>query len=173
MYPPTRVERPARVFLLDHGRTSSLVLPQGEALVRYSYGEWDWYARNRTGVFRGSGALGVGTRGALGRRALEAGPDLSAVRAALAIPIESAWRIDVPADKAQSLARDLDRVFRARAGEAVDNPRMGLRFVPHPADYSLAQNSNHMTATWLRRMDCRVEMRGPLSHWRVVRGDSG
>ncbi len=168
VYPPAGVEHPARVFLLDHGRTSSVVLPQDETLVRYSYGEWDWYARNRTGIFRGSGALGTATRGALGRRALEVEPELSAVRAAVAVPIESAWRIDVPVAHARSLAKDLDHQFRVRAGDVVANPNVALHFVPYPADYSLAHNSNHMTATWLRRMDCRVEMRGPFSRWRVI-----
>ncbi len=166
--PPSEVERPSEIFLLDHGRTSSLVLPDGDALVRYAYGEWDWYVRNRTGVVHGSGALFVGSEAALGRRRVEADPNLAAVRAAVAVPVESAWAIEVPADEARALATELGRLFERRPHEPVENPRVALQFVPHPDAYSLGHNSNHVTASWLRRMECRVDTNGPLSRWRVL-----
>lgn len=165
--PPTGVESPTQIFLLDHGRTSSVVLPHSEGLVRYAYGEWAWYARNRTGVVRGSGALLRDSRGALGRRRFDAEPETAAVRAAVAVPIEAVWAIEVPADSARTLAAELDALFQRRAEHAVANPRVVLRLVPHPDAYSVAHNSNHMTASWLRRMECRVDMNGPWSHWQV------
>lgn len=167
--PPAATEQPVSVFLLDHGRTSSLVLPHEGALARYSYGEWAWYARNRTGVFRASGALLSDSRAALGRSILDAEPTLADVRAATAVPIESAWEIEVPAARVRALDAELDALFQRHSAEAVNNPRVALRFVPHPEPYSLGHNSNHMTAAWLRRVECRVETRGPYSSWRVER----
>ena len=39
--PPTEVDDPVRVVLLDHGRHASLVLPRADrGMVRYTYGDW-------------------------------------------------------------------------------------------------------------------------------------
>jgi len=48
--PPPSPQAPATVLLLDHGLHASLVLPDetGRA-VRYSYGDWDYYALGETG----------------------------------------------------------------------------------------------------------------------------
>lgn len=167
--PPTGLAEPATVFLLDHGRTSSLVLPHDGRYARYAYGEWDWYALNRTGVLRASGTLFSDTEAAVGRRVFAAVPDPSAIRRATRVPAERAWAIRVPAGRVERLAAELDALFRAQADEAVANPLMALTFVPHPAPYSLTHNSNHMTATWLRRLECRVVTRGPFSRWEVER----
>lgn len=164
---PSGAALPATVFLLDHGRTSSLVLPHDGRYARYSYGEWDWYAHNRTGALRASGTLFSDTEAAVGRRIFTARPTVGAVRRATRVPAEHAWVIRVPAARVERLATELDALFRAQADEAVHNPRMALTFVPHPAPYSLTHNSNHMTAIWLRRLGCRVVIRGPLSRWEV------
>lgn len=165
--PPGSMASAATVFLLDHGRTSSLVLPHDGRYARYSYGEWDWYAHNRTGALRASATLFSDTEAALGRRIFTAEPSAAAVRRATGVPAERVWAIRVPAARAERLAAELDMLFRARADEAVDNPLMGLTFVPHPMPYSLGHNSNHMTAIWLRRLECRVITRGPFSRWEV------
>jgi hypothetical protein len=69
--PPARVAEPARVALLDHGRHASLVLKTAESgMVRYAYGDWDWYAQGTTGAIEGSAAVLWPTRAALGRRRL-------------------------------------------------------------------------------------------------------
>lgn len=168
--PPAGVASPTSVYLVDHGRTASVVLPHDEALVRYSYGEWQWYALNRTGPFRGSGALWSDTHGTLGRDVFEAQRTLDAVRAAIRLPVQNAWELEVERVHARALASELDALFRRASGEAVYNPLMGQTFVPHPEPYSLRHNSNHVAADWLRRLGCRVEMHGPFSRWRVVGG---
>lgn len=164
---PGSAASPATVFLLDHGRTSSLVLPREGSYARYSYGEWDWYAHNRTGVLRASGTLFSDSEAAVGRRIFTAESSAAAVRRATGVPAEQAWAIRVPAARAERLAAELDALFRKQADQAVNNPRMALTFVPHPAPYSLTHNSNHMTAIWLRRLECRVITRGPFSRWEV------
>lgn len=164
---PTEIAEPVDVFLLDHGRTSSLVLPRRGRYARYSYGDWGWYAHNRTGLLRASGTLFSDTKAALGRRIFAAAPNTTAVRRATRVPAERVWAIRVPAARVERLTAELDALFRAQADQAVDNPRMALTFVPHPAPYSLTHNSNHMTAIWLRRLECRVVTRGPFSRWEV------
>lgn len=167
--PPADVVDPVPVYLLDHGRTSSVVLPDDGRLVRYSYGDWDWYALNRTGLFRASGTLLGPTRAGIGRNAFGAGPSVDAVRSAVVVPVEAAWRIDVPAHRSAALAGELDALFARPGVEPLRNPLYALTFVPHPEPYSLGHNSNHMTAAWLRRLGCRVDTRGVWSRWRVER----
>jgi hypothetical protein len=165
--PPSSVFSAATVYLFDHGRTSSLVLPHAGRYARYSYGEWDWYAHNRTGLLRASGTLFSDTEAAVGRRVFAAAPNVTAVRRATRVPVERVWAIRVPAARVERLTAELDALFRAQPDQAVRNPRMALTFVPHPAPYSLTHNSNHMTAIWLRRLECRVVTRGPFSQWEV------
>lgn len=165
--PPARVAEPTPVFLLDHGRTSSVVLPRDEGFARYAYGDWDWYALNRTGPFRASGVLGFPTRATVGRRVFHAQATTGSVRAASSIPVEDAWRIPVEAPRAARLERDLDRLFREQAEASVYNGLYDQTFVPHPRPYAMWHNSNHVTAEWLRRLGCEVEMGTWFSDWRV------
>ena len=165
--PPAEVAQPTRVFLLDHGRTSSIVIPHDGALARYSYGEWRWYALGEHGPLRGSGALLSDTQAALGRRVFDAQPTVADVRATIDVPIQATWEIEVPATEARRLDSELSAIFR-RASEVVHSAPARLRFVPHPEPYSLGHNSNHVTADWLRRMECRVDVDGPLSRWSVI-----
>lgn len=64
---PPRVERGAqKVFLVDHGRHPSLVLPHGEGrAVRYAYGDWKWFAEADISAFsrrRGTALAHPGAR---------------------------------------------------------------------------------------------------------------
>ena len=64
--PPVAPAEPGPVFLLDHGRHASLVLPRGDdGMVRYSYGEWKYYAQVRTGIGEASAAVLWPTRAGL------------------------------------------------------------------------------------------------------------
>jgi len=167
--PPAGPERTRAVFLLDHGRHASLVLERADGITRYSYGHWSYYAENRTGLFRASGTLFGNERAALGRRHFAEAAELDIVRRRVRVPIEAAWRIEVPAVRAAALSDELDTLFEAEAPERIDNRLYDLEFVPHPDPYHVGHNSNHVVAKWLRRLDCRVEMSGPLSSWRVER----
>lgn len=165
--PPPAPEEPSRVFLLDHGSSSSLVLEREEGITRYSYGHWGWYVENRKGPLRATGALfGNGAAG-LGRRHLPGPADLDSVRRQVRVPIHHVWRIAVPAERASALGARLDDLFRERADTLTENPLYDLEFVHHPDAYSLGSNSNHVTARWLRELGCEVRMRVPFSAWDV------
>src|SRR3546814_2814263 len=69
--PPPAPETPVRVGVLDHGRHARLVVELlADRVVRYAYGDWDWYALGRSGPAQAVAALFWPTRGALGRRRL-------------------------------------------------------------------------------------------------------
>ena len=49
--PPAAPADPVEVYLLDHGRTPSLVLPGGDGgSTRWAYGDWRWYALGEHGL---------------------------------------------------------------------------------------------------------------------------
>ncbi|MEI2420236.1 hypothetical protein V6O07_08175, partial [Arthrospira platensis SPKY2] len=78
--PPPHPTDPVTVVLLDHGRHSSLVLPDsaGGAL-RYSYGDWDYYVMRDTALASGARALFRSTPAALGRQHLAVPPESDAL----------------------------------------------------------------------------------------------
>ncbi len=166
--PPPAPERPLPIFLLDHGRHASLVLPRADGMVRYSYGHWDWYVLNRNAPYRASGVLFGRSEAGLGRRVLPGPARMAWVRRQVRVPIEYAWRIEVEAAQANRLDRRLGELFAGQADALIDNPLYDLEFVPHPTPYSLFHNSNHQVAEWLRKLGNTVEGGGPYSRWRVV-----
>jgi hypothetical protein len=107
--PPPAPLDPVEVFLLDHGRTPSLILPaaDGEA-VRWAYGDWRWYALGEHGVGEALAALFRPTRAGLGREGLEVPPRAPAVRAAVSVEIDSLYPIRVERRAATALAERLD-----------------------------------------------------------------
>lgn len=165
--PPAPVD-PVEVFLLDHGRTPSLVLPaaDGEA-VRWAYGDWRWYALGEHGVGEALAALFRRTRAGLGREGLEVPPRASAVRAAVSVEIDSLYPIRVERHAATALAERLEGLFSSRAETRTVNPDSGLHFVHHPEPYTLLHNSNRVVADWLRELGCGVRGRAILSRWRL------
>ncbi|MGH7544882.1 MAG: hypothetical protein ACREKI_01715 [Gemmatimonadota bacterium] len=166
--PPAAPAEPQSVFVLDHGRHSSLVLPgDGGGLVRYSYGDWDWYALEKTGLFRGSSAVLWPTRAGFGRRELAGTATASSVRVAVRVGVEHLYEVVVDAREAAALRRRLDALFHAADSTLVYNEAYDLEFVHHPEKYWAFRNSNQMVARWLERLGCRV--RGPalFSRWRV------
>src|SRR5690606_41808804 len=62
VYPPRDVAEPAAVGILDHDRHTSLIVAVPEGMIRYSYGDWNWYALRRTGPIDGTGALLLPTK---------------------------------------------------------------------------------------------------------------
>jgi hypothetical protein len=170
--PPQGVRDPVTVYLLDHGRTSSLVLPADDGGRRYAYGDWDWYALRRTGFLSGAKALLTPTQGALGREHLHA-PAAAPSELAPATPrpltsvhVENQYAIVVERERASQLRARLDAVVDG-APRQHDTPEVGLHFVPCRPPYTALHNSNHVTARWLS--DLGASIRGPaaFSVWRV------
>ena len=167
--PPLSPVAPVPVLLLDHGRHASLVLPGGEGkTIRYSYGDWRYYARDVTGFRSGAAALLWPTAPALGRRELDAAPEEAAVRRALRVWADTVITLQVEGARAQALRTRLDSLFAAGKEKAyLYNATYDLDFVHHPRRYWIGHNSNQVLAGWLRELG--INVRGPtlLSSWRV------
>lgn len=166
--PPAGVAEPVPVFLLDHGRTPSLVLPgESAGMVRYAYGDWDYYALGNTGWWSGAKALFWPTQGALGRRELAAAPHADNVRRHVRVGIENLYTLQIERRDVARLRERLDAVYRAHLNTRLDNPSADLAFVHHPRSYTYFRNSNHVLAEWLEALGCQT--RGPAyySRWRI------
>ena len=166
--PPREPVDSQPVFLLDHGQHSSLVTPSDDNnLVRYSYGDWEWYALVHTGPVRGTRAVIGPTRAALGRRKLAGPVTEGSVRRGVLVPIEALFTINVGARHIERLRHELDSIHGMNRSELVYNPLYDLEFVPHPKPYSLNHNSNRVVADWLRDLGCEVRGSPVLSRWRI------
>jgi hypothetical protein len=165
--PPPLPSNPAQVFLLDHGRHSSLVLPSDNETIRYSYGDWDWYVLNQRGIRKASRALFQSTPAALARQKLSAVPQKKSVRRAVQVPIENIFSITVEVDKIVSLKARLEHIFAENRQQLYHDPSYGMDFVPYPEPYSLGHNSNQVVAQWLRELGAEVRGGGPFSRWKL------
>jgi hypothetical protein len=164
---PSAPARPVSAFLLDHGHHATLVVEHDRGLTRYSYGHWTYYAELQTGPARASGAILGSDQAGLGRRQIAPPPGIQGIRRQIPVITEAAWRIEVDAEAAERLVERLETIFRTGRDTLVHNRLYELDFVHHPDDYSLGHNSNHVAGEWLRALGCEVDMRGPLSAWRV------
>jgi hypothetical protein len=167
--PPPSPANPVPVLILDHGRHASLVLPSAQGgSIRYSYGDWRYYARAVTGLRSGAAALFWPTASALGRRELEAPPEEAAVRRALRVWADTVITLEVEGARAEALRTRLDTLYSQGRDKAhLYNEIYDLDFVHHPRRYWFGHNSNQVVAGWLRELG--INVRGPtlLSSWKV------
>lgn len=166
--PPAAPSDPVPVFILDHGRHTTLVLPHPQGMARYAYGDWAWYAQVDTGVVEASRALLWPSPAAFGRRLLNGPPTAAAVRREVRVGIEHLHAVTVEAQRAEALRKELDARFFAGEGRRFENRAYDLTFVPDPQRYTVWRNSNHKVAEWLRQLGCSIRG-GPFwAHWRVL-----
>lgn len=167
--PPEQPVDPVTVFLLDHGRHSSLVLPAADrGMLRYSYGDWAWYAEARPGFWAGVRALFFPSRAGLGRRYLDVLPRADAIGAAVGVGVEQVHALRVSRASVEALRAELEALFAAGASTRRLNREYNLEFVEHPTPYTLRHNSNRVVADWLRRLDCEVRGASLWSRWQPV-----
>jgi len=166
--PPAGVLHPQPVFVLDHGRHTSLVLPHPDGLVRYAYGDWRWYAREDTGIFHGMAALLWPTQGTLGRRVLPGPATEEGVRRSVGVVVEHLYMIPVEATRAAALREELEGLFLAQRATRTYSAASDLEFVHHPDGYSAFNNSNHMLADWLEALGCDVHGSAMFARWQLA-----
>lgn len=166
---PALLREPVSVYLIDYHRHSSLMLPRCEAsgggLREYAFGEWGWFAENRTGGFRAVGVLFLPNQGALGRadHPMPSGPDeLRATNG-----FEAVHEIRVERERAMELLARLDLRYAARLDTQIANPAVGLDLVKDDERYSLANHCNHVTARWLRELGIDVGHVSAIADFRI------
>ena len=166
--PRATLSDPVEVFVVDHGRTTSLVVPATDGkLHRYAYGDWDWYALGRHGFWQGTKALLWPTQGALGRGLLDGPATIENVRRQVPEPEEILW---VPVERARLVAFEtrMQALYDSGRDSEVSNPDVGMSFVRHPQAYTVFRNSNHAVASWLRELGNTTRGFSFGANWRVA-----
>jgi hypothetical protein len=170
LIPPDRasLKEPVDVYLLDLGRTPSLVVPdpQGGGMTRYAYGNWNWYALQHRGVLDGLAALFLPTRGALGRQELPGVTTAADVRRQ-GPGTENFYTLTVEREAVLRLRAEMDEIFKQNRHTRVVNTLDKLEFVHHPRRYCAFSNSNHAVAGWLRQLGVRTKGPAIFSVWAV------
>lgn len=159
---------PRPVFLLDHGRHTSLVVGTAEGtMVRYAYGDWRFYADQDMRLRAGLAALLWPTPAALARRELSGPSDEVTLLSRLRVGVRGVYGLQVPGHAADKLQQKLDEIHGREPEKHQYVEVYDFVFAPHPEPYTFFNNSNTKVAQWLRSMD--VEVRGPalLSLWRL------
>jgi hypothetical protein len=167
--PPADPAEPVDVFVLDHGRHSSLAMPDGQGgIVRYAYGDWRYYALRETGLRRAVAAIGRPTRGAFGRRQLAGPADAGVIAGQLPILTERVLPITVAGEDVRRLREQLDQDFLAASQTLHYSEDLDMEFVRHAVSYTLWHNSNHVVAEWLRELGCEIRGRPIVANWRLL-----
>lgn len=168
--PPSAPDNARPVFLLEHGQHASLVLPgekQG-VVVRYSYGDWEYYALGNKGISSGLRALQGPSLAGLGRREMKAAATEADVRSAVHIVILVMHTLRVDSSAIEDLRSKLDKIYRDNKETLIYNSDIDLEFVHHPVPYSSEHNSNRVVADWLRTLGCEVSGPTFVPNWKVV-----
>ncbi len=166
--PPEAPGSPVTVYLLDHGRHASLVLPRREGgMVRYSYGEWRWYVEAERHPLAGVAALLWPTESALGRGVHEKVVSRELLPQLAPEGLVAVYPLWAEQSRVVALKRRLDGYFEAAEAPPVYSEEFDLFFVPYLRAYWWPHQSNLVVARWLRSLD--VEVRGIpwLSRWRL------
>jgi hypothetical protein len=166
--PPAAPGDPVDVFVIDHGRTSSLVIPSGEnAVTRYAYGDWNYYALGKNNLWRGIAALLWPTQSGLGRGLLQGPPIPDRLRAQIA-SVEQIHSVPVERSRLRAFEQSMEALYEAHRETEVSNPWNGLNFVHHPRPYTYLWNSNHAVASWLRELGCTTRGLSYAASWKVA-----
>lgn len=167
--PPAPPDEPRTVFLLDHGRHSSLVLARADGtLVRYSYGDWRYYVEGETGLRHGMRAVFVPSQAALGRRELPGPATPENVGRQVLVVIERILPLQTEAVAADGLQTILEAIYQDNRDQALFHAEYDLEFVPHPRAYTLTHNSNRAVANWLIELGCEIHGTPILSRWQLL-----
>ncbi|HRP74080.1 MAG TPA: hypothetical protein PK725_00885 [Rhodocyclaceae bacterium] len=168
--PPEHVRDPVSVFVLDHGRHSSLVLPSDAGgAVRYSYGDWEYYALNQPGLGSGLRALLWPTPAALGQQLLAGQIDADSVVRQLRIGVLESFEVKVERAAVRQLQLELAGIFDGARETLHYSAAYDVHFVHHPEPYTINYNSNRMVGRWLQQLGCTITGRPVLSNWRIKR----
>ena len=166
--PPKSVPDPRPVFILDHGRHTSLVLstPTG-SLVRYAYGDWRYYADEDTSLRSGLAALFLRTPATLARRELPGPPEEGILLRQLRVGVQELHVLTVSGASADRLREELDALHALEPERHQYVAVYDLVFAAHPEPYTLWNNSNTKVAEWLRSLGAEVRGVALWPRWKI------
>jgi len=169
--PPADPKDPVVVVLVDYGYHSGLILPGPEGTwVEYAYGEWDYFALNKTDLCTGMISLGCPNQGTLGRRT----HPKSDVRDLVdGVRAEEKFRLTVSGERAEALRRRLEERYRTHVDTEVYSAVHQLTFVKDDDTYICWHNCNHAVAAWLEELGCEVSGWACFADFRVTAPSCG
>lgn len=174
LYPPDTPVHPRTVFLIDHGRHTSLVMATDAGdLVRYAYGDWRYYADQDTRLRTGVAALLWPTAGTLARSQLDGPADLEVLRSQLRVGVEAVWKFEVAGGDVDRLRRALDEVHESGAASHQYVAAYDMTFAPHPEPYTWINNSATMISRWVEQLGVEVDGWGMVASWEVIGAEAG
>lgn len=168
LHPPTDPEEPRAVFLVDHGRHSSLVIGRSDGdLVRYAYGDWRYYADQDTSLASGAAALLWPTPATLARAELDGPAEINVLRGQLRVGVHDIYVFEVSGSDADWVMDKLDALHLE--GEAAHQyvAAYDMTFAPHPDPYTVLNNSASVLARWLESLGVEVDGPALVASWRV------
>lgn len=137
-------------------------------MIRYSYGDWNFYALRKETAGGAVSALFAPSQAALGRRELNGPPTKEAIRKQLRVKLNNALTIEAESEAVDNLIAELDALFDANRDTMIYNEVYDLEFVLHPTPYTMNHNSNRVVAHWLQSLGCEVRGAALISNWRLV-----
>lgn len=138
------------------------------SLVRYSYGDWRYYAQGETGLWHGLRALFLRSQGTLGRRELAGPVDTAQILIQMQVGSVAILQLQAEAMAVDTLIQILDGIYRDNLASRIYRAEYDLEFVHHPRAYSLGYNSNRAVAEWLQSLGAEVHGQALLSRWRMA-----
>jgi len=166
--PPSDVQNPARVFLSEYGKHTSVAFPTGtKTYVEFGFAEWHYYGREQRGVGSSLRAIGGAGRGALSRREIVT-EHLDDVGFGRAAGSSRSVGIDVETTRMQDLKQLLEKRWH-HAPERVVRGHDHIEVRQALEGYHLFRNSNALSAGWLREMGADVQGNPVWSNFEVVR----
>jgi hypothetical protein len=167
---PPEVADGVPIVLSQYTWHTRLALPDGTAaFYEYGFGEWNFYGLEKEGFFSGVRAITGQGKGAISRRQLPYAlnePDYSQAAGSN----RSAF-LYVERERAEDLRGELERRWQSASSRVV-RAWDGIPVSRDPAPYHLFANSNHVVASWLRRLGCRVTGNTLTSRFEVVTGSA-
>lgn len=158
--PPSQVDDPVEVYVIDYGRTSRLVLPaeiggdtsdDSATGLEYAYGDWSWYAKNNDSFIDAASALLVPTLGTIGRRSVSK-PGVTAEGKEGEV-----YAFFVSRTASNSLRDKLNATIDDPSRERVYNEMRGMEFVKLGESYWIPNQSSTEIKAWMQELGCQVK----------------
>jgi hypothetical protein len=164
--PPAHVTDPVPVFVADYGRHSSILLPDEDGkLLEFAWGNYEWFAVNHNHASDAFVAMFCSRGSTLGIRWLKTAPERPDLRQV--VGCDHLLGFSASQTKAAALRRELTERVQRHWVTLVFNPWTDFSMVRDDEHYAMWHNCNHLTAQWLRELDCDVKGIALLSHFQV------
>ena len=169
MTPPKAVKEPERVWLVQFPIHPGLVFQANpDHVVMYEYGEWDWFALQRTHWTRVFPVFLWPTQGSLSRRVINlpvpVGHNHSSETIRRAFMADKAWAIDADHKRVRQLLAQLEQRYGDSSEQPLYRPDLDTYFVKDRVSYHALRTCQEVMVAWLRQLDCRVS--GLLWTWK-------